>query len=146
MTLTANSNGEIRGRITVPSGVPVGTVEVKMEGDQGSVATATYTARGTIETTVRRVEKTVTTYWDPLAQTFTLTTGRHIGGVDLWFTAKGSSKVYVQIRETTAGFPNRNVIAEAVLKPSSIKTNGTSTRVTFRPIWLDSVVTRFMIY
>lgn len=140
MTLTANSDGEIRGQITVPSGVPTGTVEVRMEGDQGSVATATYTASGTVETTTRRTVKTVTTYWDPLAQTFTLATGRHIGGVDLWFTAKGSSKVYVQIRETTAGFPNRNVIAEAIVKPSNIIINGTATRVTFRPIWLEADV------
>lgn len=140
MTLTANLNGEIKGEITVPSGVPTGTVEVRIEGDQGSVATATYTASGTVETTTRRTVKTTTTYWDPLAQTFTLNTGRHIGGVDLWFTARGSSKVYIQIRETTAGFPNKNVIAEAVLKPSAIKVNGTATRITFRPIWLEADV------
>ena len=140
MTLTANSNGEIRGEITVPAGVPVGTVELRIEGDQGSVATGTYTASGTVETTTRRTLKTTVTYWDPLAQTFTLTTGRHIGGANLWFTAKGSSKVYVQIRETTAGFPNKNVIAEAVLKPSAIKVNGTATSVTFRPIWLEADV------
>ena len=138
MALTANSDGNASGRFTIPSGIPAGTVEVAIEGDQGSRGTTTYTASGEIETQQRRVVTTVTQWYDPLAQTFALIEGRHIGGVDLWFKKAGTSRVQVQIRETTVGFPNQNVIAHATLKPDQIKIDGTPTRVTFRPIWLEA--------
>ena len=138
MALTADQHGVASGKFTIPSGVPAGTVEVAVEGDQGSRGTTSYTASGEIETQQRRVVTTVTKWYDPLAQTFALTEGRHIGGVDLWFKAVGSSRVQVQIRETTVGFPNQNVIAQATLKPEQIKTDGTHTRVEFRPIWLEA--------
>ena len=68
------------------------------------------------------------------------TEGRHIAGVDLWFKSKGTSRVIVQIRETTVGYPNQNVIAQASINPNDININGTATRITFRPIWLEANV------
>lgn len=136
MALEANSHGVANGKFTVPSGVPAGTVQVVVQGDQGSRATGTYTASGTVTIEQRRTVYTYYRYIDPLAQTFALTEGRHIAGVDLWFKKKGTSRVLVQIRETTAGFPNQNVIVQATISQSDI--NLTSyTRVTFRPIWLE---------
>lgn len=140
MGLTADNNGVANGGFTVPEGVPTGTVEVVVEGDQGSRGSTTYTANGELETQQRRIVTTVVGRYDPLAQTFTLDEGRHIGGVDLWFKKAGTSRVQVQIRETTVGFPNQNVIAQATLKPAQIKTDGTATRVEFRPIWLEASV------
>ncbi len=140
MPIEANNNGIAEGILTVPANVPTGTVQITVEGDQGSRGTATYTASGTVTTEQRRVVTTVTYRYDPLAQTFTLSEGRHIAGVDLWFKAKGNSRVLVQIRETTVGYPNQNVIAQASINPVDINVNGTATRITFRPIWLEANV------
>jgi hypothetical protein len=146
MPIEADNHGVAEGELTIPAGVPAGTVAVRVEGDQGSVGTATYTASGTITTEARRIVNTVLTRYDPLAQTFTLSEGRHIAGVDLWFKNKGTSRVLVQIRETTVGFPNQNVVAQATVYPVDINTNGTPTRILFGdatsrcPIWLEANV------
>jgi hypothetical protein len=137
-TITADNHGVAQGNMTVPEGIPAGTVLVKVVGDQGSVGTTTYTASGTVTTESRRIVNTVVTRYDPLAQTFTLTEGRHIAAVDLWFKNKGTSRVLVQIRETTVGFPNQNVIAQGYVYPAGINTNGTHTRVLFTPAWLEA--------
>ncbi|GHT94526.1 hypothetical protein FACS1894122_11230 [Alphaproteobacteria bacterium] len=119
---------------------------VRVAGDQGSVGTTTYTASGTITTQSRRTVTTVITTYDPLAQTFMLSEGRHVAAVDLWFKNKGTSRVLVQIRETTVGIPNQNVIAQGYIFPADINVNGTHTRVLFGdatsrcPIWLDANV------
>jgi len=140
MPLEADNNGTVEGQLTIPAGIPTGTVQITVEGNQGSRGTTTYTSSGTITTEQRRIVNTVYYRYDPLAQTFTLTEGRHIAGIELWFRAKGTSRVLVQIRETTVGFPNQNVIAQASITPDQINVNGTETRVTFRPIWLEANV------
>jgi hypothetical protein len=137
MPITADNHGTAEGQITVPEGIPAGTVAVEVVGNQGSTGSTTYTSSGTITTEARRIVNTVLTRYDPLAQTFTLSEGRHIAGVDLWFKNKGMSRVQVQIRETTVGFPNQNVVAQATVYPVDINTNGTHTRVLFTPIWLE---------
>ncbi len=129
---------QVSGRFTVPANQPVGTATLEFIGDQGSRGTATYTANHTITVESRRIVTTVYNYYDPLAETFTLTEGRYIGAVDLWFTAKGSSRVTVQIRDTMGGFPGRNVLAQAIVYPSSIYTNGNATRFTFKPVWIEA--------
>jgi hypothetical protein len=43
----------------------------------------------------------------------------------------------LQLRETTVGFPNQNVVAQASMYPDEINVNGTPTRVLFTPIWLE---------
>jgi hypothetical protein len=140
MPITADNHGTAEGEITVPGGIPAGTVLMDVVGDQGTTGTATYTANGTITTEARRIVNTVLTRYDPLAQTFTLSEGRHIAGVDLWFKNKGTSRVQVQIRETTVGFPNQNVVAQATVYPVDINVNGTHTRVQFTPVWLEANV------
>jgi hypothetical protein len=146
MPITANDHGAAEGQITVPEGVPAGTVLMEVTGNQGSTGNATYTASGAITTESRRIVTTVASRYDPLAQTFTLSEGRHIAGVDLWFKAKGTSRVQVQIRETTVGFPNQNVVAQANIYPVDINVNGTHTRILFGdatsrcPIWLEANV------
>jgi hypothetical protein len=137
MPIEADNHGTAEGEITVPGGVPAGTVLMEVVGNQGGTGTATYTANGTITTEARRIVNTVLTRYDPLAQTFTLSEGRHIAGVDLWFKNKGSSRVLVQIRETTVGFPNQNVVAQGYVYPIDINVNGTFTRINFRPVCLE---------
>lgn len=137
--LVADINGEVVGKFTVPGGIPAGTVAVEFTGSQGSRGTGTYTSSGTINTQQRRTVTTVYTNYDPLAETFTLNQSRHIAGIDLLFVNKGESRVTVQIRETTVGFPNKTVIAQASVMPADINTNGTFTRILFNdPVYLES--------
>lgn len=149
MTLTANENGEILGQFTIPENVPTGTKLVQFIGDQGNYGETTYTSRGLITTEDRRRVTTVTDVrrnettvvirrFDPLAQTFTLSESRHIGGVELWFSEAGSKRVVAQIRETNVGLPNQTVLAEGDIQPTQINTNGSPTKITWQPVWLEA--------
>ncbi|MBX3457029.1 MAG: hypothetical protein KF820_01535 [Candidatus Paracaedibacteraceae bacterium] len=149
MPLVADNSGKIKGKFTVPANVPAGTKLVQFIGNQGSYGEATYTGRGiitteerrrvTVITDIRRNETTVVlTRFDPLAQTFTLSESRHIGGIDLWFSNRGTKRVVVQIRDTSLGMPTQTVLAEGSIMPASINLNGTSTQITWQPVWLEA--------
>lgn len=149
MPLVADDSGKIKGKSTVPSNVPVGTKLVQFIGNKGNDGEATYTGRGiitteerrrvTVITDIRRNETTVVlTRFDPLAQTFTLSESRHIGGIDLWFSNRGAKRVVVQIRDTSLGMPTQTVLAEGSIMPTSINTNGTATRLTWQPVWCEA--------
>ena len=148
MELSANPQGKITGQFTVPANIPTGTKLVQFIGDKGSYGETSYTGRGIITTEERRrvinitetrqQQTIITGRFDPLAQTFTLNQGRHIGGVDLWFTVRGDKKVVVQIRETNTGMPNQNVLAEAYVNPDDINIDGTHSRITWQPVWLEA--------
>jgi hypothetical protein len=146
MTLNANSQGVLSGSFTIPAGVPAGNKLVEFVGAGGSHGEAVFSGQGTL---LRQQLRTITVeresrwfsppppvpaplpWWlDPLAQTFTLTNDEQIGGVDLWFVAKGASDVTVQLRTTTVGFPDRNIVAEKRVKPADIVIVG-STRIAF---------------
>lgn len=143
---TANGSGVITGSFTIPVGVPSGNKQVEMIGAGGSRGLAMFSGQGTLERQVWQQQTTVTeTRWqsppipvprgdggtDPLAQTFTLTANTQVSGIDVWFAAASTTKTSVQIRETTAGFPNLSILAEAVLDPGSLVTGGGHTRFTF---------------
>jgi hypothetical protein len=149
MPLVADNSGKIKGKFTVPANVPAGTKLVQFIGNKGNYGEATYTGRGiitteerrrvTVITDIRRNETTVVlTRFDPLAQTFTLSESRHIAGVDLWFSNRGAKRVVVQIRDTSLGMPTQTVLAEGDIMPASININGTSTRMTWQPVWLEA--------
>ncbi len=149
MPLIADNSGKIKGKFTVPANVPAGTKLVQFIGNKGNYGEATYTGRGiitteerrrvTVITDIRRNETTVVlTRFDPLAQTFTLSESRHIGGIDLWFSNRGAKRVVVQIRDTSLGMPTQNVLAEGSIMPASINTNGTATRLTWQPVWCEA--------
>ena len=147
MALQANSSGVITGKFTIPANVPVGAKRVEFVGAGGSRGESTFVGEGTIFAETRQTINTVTTsFWqrsvDPLAQTFTLTENRQAAAVDLWFTAKGTSDVIVQIRETATGFPTRVVLAEGRVTSAAITVGQPNpTRITFnRPVLLQSGV------
>ncbi len=152
-SVTANGSGQLTGSFQVPAGVPAGTKLVEFIGQQGSYGAVEYTGQGTLR--VRRwnqITTTITTFWwqnvDPLAQSFTLTQGRHITGIDLKFAAKGSSnnRVIVQIRESDNGYPTRNVVADAVILGSNIVTTNTWVRADFgTPVYLEPGVEYFIV-
>jgi uncharacterized membrane protein YgcG len=66
---------------------------------------------------------------DPLAQTFTLAETRVVEAVELWFTAKGTGDVIVQLRETSNGVPGSIAVSEGRISASSIVLGGAPTRV-----------------
>lgn len=136
----ANASGLLTGSFQIPQAIPAGAKLVEFLGAGGSYGAATYVGRGQIVTeTRRRVLTTVVRRYDPLAQTFTLPERRVIGGLDLWFTAKGgSAPVIVQIRETQVGMPTTTVLTEGRLLASDIKTDGNPTRINFDPVALEA--------
>lgn len=133
MPLNANSAGLLAGKFTIPPGVPAGVKRVEFVGAGGSRGEAVFVGQGELQTELRRqITRITETRWqvDPLAQTFTLNADTQLGGIELWFTAKGASPVAVQIRETTTGVPSRSVLAEAHLQPADIVLSG-PTRIQF---------------
>lgn len=135
MSIHANSTGVLTGKFTIPPNIPAGSKRVEFVGAGGSRGEAVFIGQGELQTDTRQQITRITTslWWqsvDPLAQTFTLNADKQIGGVDLWFVAKGSSQVIVQIRETTVGVPNKTVLAEARLAPANIVLSG-HTRIQF---------------
>lgn len=183
MSLIANNDGEVRGRFSIPEGLPAGIKEVVFSG-QSSMARATFIGQGHTSTIDRRMvltthrQRTIGSTWDtydsyftnwvqgvniwgepvgmvdpnstaaaiggaagfdPLAQTFVLTTTTQVMGVDLWFTTKGTGRqnVLVQLREVVNGIPSYGVIAQATLNPDQI-TLDAWTRFEFPPATLNA--------
>lgn len=136
MAIQANAQGVVSGKFTIPANVPAGSKRVSFAGAGGSKGDAVFAGSGTITNQVlRQVTTQTSVFWwasvDPLAQTFTINESVQIAAVDLWFAAVGTSKVTVQIRETSNGVPTREVVGEAILTPDQINTT-THTRVNLR--------------
>ena len=75
---------------------------------------------------------------DPLAETFMLGSSIHCSGIQLWFVTQPTTQTLVQIRETTVGFPNSNILASATLIPSQIAIGGAVTNALFdHPVQLQ---------
>lgn len=142
MAIQANAQGVVNGRFQIPADVPAGAKQVEFIGAGGSRGTATFVGEGTMQTDVMRTIITTIEVRsgfnpDPLAQTFSLPQATPLGGIKLWFTAKGPSTVLVQIRGVTVGMPNNVVHAEARVLPAAINTTG-PTQIAFdAPTWLE---------
>ena len=123
MAISANAQGVVTGKFTIPAGVPAGNKLVRFQGAGGSRGQAAFIGQGTRITEVRRTVNTVTqTFYDPLAQTFTLAESVQIASVDLWFETIGTSPIVLQIRETANGVPTSAILAETRIQPSSANT------------------------
>lgn len=145
---SANVDGVIQGSFTVPANVPTGTKLVEFIGEQGSYAAANYFGQGTLITERWANVQTITTVrWrqrrDPLAQTFTLSEGRFLRGINLQFAVIGDrdKAVTVQIRETDNGLPTGTVLADGVLNMNGASDAiGSFTRVNFfTPVFLNGL-------
>lgn len=142
-----DAKGTIVGSFDIPGGtIRCGTRVVKITNSNGDIASANYTANGTLKTTTNTIEKRVYTVnlWDPLAQSFYLNETRQLSSVDLYFLKKPSPanehqahkpQLIVQIREMSDdGYPNRVVRGEVYIDPENIKTStdgSVFTRITF---------------
>lgn len=140
MTLQANNSGVVTGKFMIPANIPAGSKRVVFTGSGGSRGEATFIGQGMTVVENRQVVTTINLVkYDPLAETFTLDSAQQISGVDLWFTANGTSAVEVQIRETSVGFPTQVILASARVAANQILTNGNATRFNFNaPISLNS--------
>ena len=138
--ITANENGELKGKFTIPEGVPAGVKSVEFTGSGGSYGSATFTGQGTLTTETRRTVTTITkiTYHhDPLAQTFVLDNLTQLGGVDLYLTALGNTPVEVQIRNVENGVPNKEVLANARSNPQNLTLEAYNRFVFEKPCLLE---------
>lgn len=132
MSLTANSAGVVTGKFMIPANVPAGSKRVIFEGAGGSTGQANFVGQGMTVIENRQVVTSVNLVkYDPLAETFTLDTAQQIAGVDIWFTARGTSPVEVQIRETSVGFPTQVILASSRKTASQINIDGGATRFSF---------------
>ena len=142
MTVAADSNGRIDGTFTVPPEVPAGSKLVEFIGTQ-TRADATFVGRGTLKTEELRMVNSVVNRrlltWknDPLAQTFILDSDYQVAAVDLWFCDIGPTNVLMQIRDVALGVPTLDVVAETLLTPAEITTDG-PTRFKFPPVVLEA--------
>lgn len=147
LSYRTDAKGEIHGSFNIPGGtIRCGTRVVKITNSNGDIASANYTANGTLKTTTNTIEKRVYTVnlWDPLAQSFYLNETRQLSSVDLYFLQKPGPahqdqahkpQLIVQIREMSDdGYPNRVVRGEVYIDPENIKTSDDGsvfTRITF---------------
>ncbi|GAB7080888.1 DUF4815 domain-containing protein [Megalodesulfovibrio paquesii] len=138
-TAQADAAGALAGTFTIPANVPAGSKQVLFAGRGGSRGSAIFSGQGQLTLqTLRNVTTTVLTWHDPLAQTFVLDAACQLAAVDVWFTAAGTSRVVVQIRETTVGMPNQTVLAEQILDPADLVLGNNATRVEFpAPVMLQ---------
>lgn len=126
--IVASGNGLLSGSFSIPPDVPSGSKAVTFRGHGGSFGEATYIGRGLIITeerqrilTTRVVTGTAPVFWDPLAQTFVLRQGRHVGAIDVWFAAKGgTAPVICQLRTVENGIPTSRVLAETAISHAQI--------------------------
>lgn len=129
MVLTANSLGVIEGKFTIPANVPTGNKNVVAIGQGGSRGSAVFSGIGTEEIQTWQQQTTIITRVapqrvDPLAQTFTTDRNAQVTGVDLWFAVKPTTTGRVQIRTTTAGFPDQTILADVAFAPASVTLSG----------------------
>lgn len=146
MALTADSQGKVTGHFVVPANVPPGAKLVEFRG-AASKSQATFVGRGQISATELRQVNTATTIvtthieaYDPLAETFTLAVPAFISGADIWICNKGGfGTTLVQVRETIAGVPTRNVLAEQRIPTNTLPTNQ-FVRFSWSPVRLEAGV------
>ncbi len=138
-TLVANVHGVLSGTFKIPTGIPAGTKSVEFRGTGGSAGSALFTGQGErIDREVSQIIYFVVERVDPLMQTFMREQPEHCTGVELWFTAKGTTGAVVQLREAENSIPTQRVMAEARLMPAVIKTDGTPTAATWTPVALQA--------
>lgn len=138
--LAANAQGVVSGSFNIPAGIRSGAKRFSLRGAGGVQGEATFTGSGFLRVETRQVVTTVArARIDPLAQTFTPADFLQLAAVDLWFTARGTSRVLVQIREVQLGVPTRTILGETQLSPVELQLGGAATRATFtRPVPLDA--------
>lgn len=137
-TLTAGAGG-LSGTFVVPATLPAGTYSVRFVGVGGTTASALFTGQGTlIEREILQVVSQQPAGPDPLAQTFTLAAPVQSTGVRLRYTAKGTSDAVVQLRECAQGLPTSSVLVEGRISAAQIKTDGTTTAISWPPTLLQA--------
>jgi hypothetical protein len=143
---TADQAGALASSFRIPPNIPAGAKSVVFTGSGGSGGQAVFVGQGQLTVQVlRNVTSRYRVWVDPLAQTFALAEACQICGVELWFTKKHTSRVVVQIRETTVGMPNTVILGEAVLAPADLRVDGSATRAIFNVPVMISAETEYAL-
>lgn len=158
--LVADGSGNISGSFDIPADVTAGSKAVEAEGQGGSNAAAIFVGQGRLETTVLRRIFTQTILQDvnrnmrngngrdPLAQTFTLTQGRFVTGVNVKICAVGDAgkPMLVELVEVENGIPTTNILAQAVYNMNNaIIGEWTEVRFGF-PIWVPEGIEHAFVF
>lgn len=151
-TVRADASGAVKGKFTVPANQPQGKHSIILQTDTTGVAsssaTATYTAASKDVTVTDIINTTFiqAKFVDPLAESFQFEGDRVLTGVQLYFQSKDSSvPVKVQIRPLAdGGLPSSQVMGEALLNPSEVKTSNDGSVATMfsfdNPVLIESGV------
>jgi hypothetical protein len=144
--LVADANGIVSGSFTIPANVTSGVKNVVATGGSGAVCGALFTGQGLLEIKELQQVTTVQKYqvdpparasvsdsqvggnggdrggFDPQAQSFVLTEGRHISSLDLKFCNIGdrTQPVIVQFVTMDNGFPTTEVIAQSEIDMANV--------------------------
>lgn len=163
-TPTADATGTLTGTFTIPALVKAGTKIVHAEGSAGTVAEARFTGQGTLETVIRKLTTTITSqpivlplvtapaitqrnnrtggrteFTDPVSQTFSLTEGRYVTGINLKFCAAGNrgKSVFVELRTVENGTPTGTILAQSIVDMTSVVLNAWTTCRLKAPVWIN---------
>lgn len=142
-TVKASSSGAFTATFTIPDKVPCGAVVVTLKGATSS-GSATYTAKGTLQTTTDTITTTTTYNYkvlvvtenlynaDPAAQSFGFDSDTILCGVGIYFSAKASTKsIVVQVRNMVNGYPGSKVYAAVTLTPDKVHASSDSSAETY---------------
>ena len=144
-TVKADAKGHFTARFTVKSNTPCGKVSVRLT-DGTREGTAIYTAQGrsqVIQSTTLVSKEMLTSVW-PCAQSFQFDKDTILTKVGLYFYAKGSQNVTIQIRNMVNGNPGQTVYDEVTIAASDILTSTTSATETLvnltQPVYCSAEV------
>lgn len=134
-TPIADSNGVVNTSFLTPTGLPDGTHEILLVGDQGSIARGLFTSTNKDIDPRRWFSQKIVTRYDPIAQTFTLKESRMVGAIDIKIALIGVNNrtgMRMQIREVENGIPTSVCLGEVHIPKSSFVLNDW-TRFAFNP-------------
>lgn len=124
-TVKAKADGTFDAKFTVPKNVQCGTVSVVLKNGNNDGST-TYTAQGRHQIMAQTVvhEKTIVQATDPLAQSFSFSDDSILTRINVYFSAKDSTKnIVLQVRNMVNGYPGTTCYDEEIINNADVKTS-----------------------
>lgn len=121
-TVKANYLGEVDCNFTIPANTRTGSRVIKLSNNAAG-ASMNFWIEGIDKTVIDTTfyKRVVTTWSDPLAQSFMLSEDRYVTSIDLFFAQKDPTLgLSVQIRTMENGLPSNVILSEVNLSPSQI--------------------------
>lgn len=128
-TIKSNSSGAATATFTIPSGIRTGVRQIELKnGTNSAINIFNGTGRNRIVENRVSVNKTDSSPYSPLAQSFQFNTDKVLHSVGLYFAAKDSTaNVVVQIRNMLNGYPGQVILAETSITAATVVTSSGGT-------------------